>query len=113
MGQPVRIIDLARRLIELYGKVPGTEIEIKITGLRPGEKLSEALVDTTEIAIDGQAGVIEVRDRVATSPITKARVERLESVARSGDSEAARKLIGEMLDLVRGEDQPNVIKAVS
>ncbi len=44
MGEPVRIYDMAQQLIELAGKVPGKDVEIKITGLRPGEKLYEELI---------------------------------------------------------------------
>ncbi len=43
MGEPVRIIDLAKRMIRLSGYRPGTDVEIRVTGVRPGEKLEEAL----------------------------------------------------------------------
>ena len=48
MGTPVKIADLARRMIELAGLIPEKDIEIKYTGLRPGEKLYEELLATKE-----------------------------------------------------------------
>jgi hypothetical protein len=50
MGKPVRVLDMAKRLIELAGHRPEQEIEIVFTGMRPGEKLFEEL-ETSDEAI--------------------------------------------------------------
>ena len=52
MGQPVKIADLATKMIQLSGLTPGQDIEIKYTGLRPGEKLYEELLATKENSIE-------------------------------------------------------------
>lgn len=48
MGEPVRIYDLAKDLITLSGLIPDKDIEIKVTGLRPGEKLFEELLSAED-----------------------------------------------------------------
>ena len=47
MGKPVKIIDLARKMIKLAGFIPDIDVKIKIVGLRPGEKLFEELLNDT------------------------------------------------------------------
>ena len=48
MGEPVKISDLAHKMIKLAGLVPGEDIRIEYTGLRPGEKLFEELLNKSE-----------------------------------------------------------------
>ncbi len=51
MGEPIRILDLAKKMIRLVGLVPGKDIELRFTGLRPGEKLFEELLNKEEEVI--------------------------------------------------------------
>jgi FlaA1/EpsC-like NDP-sugar epimerase len=48
MGDPVRIVDLAENMVRLSGKEPGRDIEVRIVGIRPGEKLHEELFEADE-----------------------------------------------------------------
>ena len=59
MGQPVKIVDLAERMIRLSGLEPGRDIDITFTGIRPGERLHEILFAREEPTADiGIAGVV-------------------------------------------------------
>jgi FlaA1/EpsC-like NDP-sugar epimerase len=62
MGQPVKIVDLAERMIRLSGLEPGEDIEIVFTGMRPGERLNEILFASEEPAVDiGVAGIMAAK----------------------------------------------------
>ena len=51
MGKPIKITDLAERMIQLSGLIPGKDIQIVYTGLRPGEKLYEELLTDKEVSL--------------------------------------------------------------
>ena len=102
MGEPVRIMDLARQMIALSGRAPGRDIDIEIIGLRSGEKLSEALLDETERAEPCAPKVLEVVSRSALR-ITAGHLEELEALAEAGDAEAVRHSVFDLVAQIRGE----------
>jgi O-antigen biosynthesis protein WbqV len=62
MGQPVKIVDLAERMIRLSGLEPGLDIEITFTGMRPGERLNEILFASQEPTVEiGVAGIMAAK----------------------------------------------------
>jgi FlaA1/EpsC-like NDP-sugar epimerase len=93
MGEPVRIVDLARQMIRLSGFEPDEDIEITLTGLRPGEKLHEELIaDGEEVATTRHDRIKVLRaERPATFPDVW--LPRLEACVRTGDVGAALRLL--------------------
>jgi FlaA1/EpsC-like NDP-sugar epimerase len=70
MGEPIRIVDLAREMIRLSGLEPDVDIEIRITGLRPGEKLFEELVTAGEgVAPTSHEKIMVFRPEVARGEV--------------------------------------------
>jgi FlaA1/EpsC-like NDP-sugar epimerase len=101
MGQPVRIIDLAARMVRLSGYRPGADIEIRVTGIRPGEKLEEELRQPSEQAMPtAHPAVCALRDTAVTSPLEPDDVERLVRTAVAGDHASTYRGV---FRLVRGE----------
>ena len=74
MGEPVRVLDLARAMIELSGMDPDRDIEIEIVGRRPGEKLNEELFNGYERARETSAEKILLAER---EPLGAAAVESM------------------------------------
>jgi len=63
MGAPVKISDLAKKMIRLYGYVPNIDISLKYTGLRPGEKLYE------ELLVDGENSVKTYHEKIMIAKV--------------------------------------------
>jgi len=102
MGEPVRILDLARQMIALSGRTPGKDIEIEVTGLRPGEKLTEALLDETERSVRCAPKVMEVISASALR-ITAGHLAELQRLAEDGAVAEVRSALFELVAQIRGE----------
>ena len=80
MGQPVKIVDLAERIIRLSGLEPGRDIEIKFTGIRPGERLHEILFareeETADIGIPGIVAAKPVEPSLEAIRVWLAKLEQ-------------------------------------
>ena len=102
MGEPVKIMDLARQMIALSGRTPGKDIEIEITGLRPGEKLTEELLDGMEDSVPCAPKVLEVVSPTVMG-VAPAHLRRLEAIAARGDTDEIRRALFDLVAQIRGE----------
>jgi FlaA1/EpsC-like NDP-sugar epimerase len=92
MGQPVRIVDLAHRMIRLAGLVPGRDIEVKTNGVRPGEKLSEQLAHGP--LRPSSHSMINVAEAPSAGPATVYDlVRQLDRLATTGEREQLKELL--------------------
>ena len=87
MGNPVKIIDLARKMVLLSGLEPETDIPFVYTGLRPGEKLHEELLNTNENTLPTHHHKIKVALTAEYSPeIVESYISSLQNALKSGDT---------------------------
>ena len=80
MGQPIKIVDLAERMIRLSGLEPGRDVDIVFTGVRPGERLNEILFAREEPGMDvGIAGVVAATPVCPSIDVVRDWVAKLKS----------------------------------
>ncbi|WP_232627796.1 polysaccharide biosynthesis protein [Methylobacterium sp. Leaf118] len=99
MGQPVRIRDLAERMIRLAGFEPGEDIEVQVTGARPGERLNEILFAKEEprVQLAGIDGVMAAKPVFADRVILEGWIRRLRAAVEAGDRAAAEAVFEEAI----------------
>jgi FlaA1/EpsC-like NDP-sugar epimerase len=100
MGEPIRILDLARNMIRLSGKEPERDIAISFIGARPGEKVHEELFAPGETWKPTTHPKIVALD---VSPVDRAWLEgRLDELARLVEAGDTLELVGQLAAIVRG-----------
>jgi FlaA1/EpsC-like NDP-sugar epimerase len=88
MGEPIAIIDLAKRVIRMSGRIPDKDVMISIVGPRPGEKLVEEIVDDSEESVPSVHPSISVSRPVPPHPGQLRRsLRELETLAVHGQSQ--------------------------
>lgn len=97
MGKPVRIVDLAKKMIRLAGLVPDEDIKIVYTGLRPGEKLYEELLNKEEKTLPTHHEKIKIARVIPCTSKVRTEIEELIHLSKSADSFA---LVTKMKKLV-------------
>lgn len=91
MGEPVRIVDLARQMIRLAGKQPEVDVKIVFTGIRPGEKLHERLYREEEHPTPaGVPGLLRIDPGALDWPALQPALDALQAAAEGRESDLLR-----------------------
>jgi FlaA1/EpsC-like NDP-sugar epimerase len=111
MGQPVRIIELARRMVELSGHAvrdeanPEGEVEIRITGLRPGEKLYEELLIGDDPSPTAHPRIMKAREGYRAWSELRPLLSQLEWTTQDNDVGAVLKLLQQLVSGYQPADE--------
>jgi len=98
MGKPVKIVDLARQMIRLAGLTPERDVEIRFTGLRPGEKLHEELFHGKEPPVPtAYPGLLMAAPRTADPAIVGRAIDEIAAACRGGQARLALALLGRLV----------------
>jgi O-antigen biosynthesis protein WbqV len=103
MGEPVKILDLARRMIRLSGLRPDVDIKIEFVGLRAGEKLNEELFHAAEpLQTTSMSGVLLASPRVVDRAFLAKPLDEMAALSRNGDATAALALLRRLVPEFQG-----------
>ena len=111
MGQPVRIVELARRMVELSGHAvrdeanPEGDIEIRITGLRPGEKLYEELLIGDDPSPTAHPRIMKAREGFRAWSELRPWLSRLERATQSNDVQEVREVLQQLVSGYQPADE--------
>ena len=111
MGEPVKIYDLAKRLINLSGmevkdkKNPDGDIEIIFTGLRPGEKLYEELLIGDNVSTTEHKQILRAEEDFLSSTKLESYFKLLEDAEKIGDVEALRDILKKVVSGFTPEEE--------
>ncbi len=97
MGEPVRIMDLARNMITLSGFEPDRDIEVKVIGKRPGEKLHEVLVSDQEKIVGREFGKIMRIGFQEENQSLRNKLDRLQDLTNHSDDQAILRALKEIV----------------
>ena len=98
MGEPVKIMDLARQMIRLAGFEPGRDIAIEIVGARPGEKLFEEVLHGSEDLVPTeQPGLLFARPRAVDLATIRTEFERLALACATGNADMAQSVLSALV----------------
>ena len=111
MGKPVKIYDLAMDLIKLSGLEPNRDIKVKVTGLRPGEKLYEELLMSEEGLLETTHNKIHIgKPTFDDMDVLKAKLEELKKILSEDDTQVIK---NKMKEIVPTYKEPNEVNEVA